>query len=56
MSLWHTGPIEEYQVVDCRTGDVRRFNDFDRAAEYLQHRRADHPDHAINLIAVIDGG
>ena len=56
MTLWHNGPIEEYAVRDCTYGEEKNFTSFDEAYKYLQARRADYPDHAIILIAVIDGG
>ena len=53
MSLWHNGPIEEYQVRDCTTGDDETFSDFNAAdAKYTEWRES-RPDHAIILIAVI---
>lgn len=54
MTLWHTGPIEEYQVRDCNTGDDETFRDFESADDFLGKWRRDRPDHAIILIAVID--
>ena len=53
-TLWHNGPIEEYQVRDCSSGESRAFRDFDEADAYANKRRQDYPQHAITLIAVID--
>ena len=54
--LHHNGPIEEYEVRDCASGEDARFQNFDAAAQFLAGWRADRPDHTIILIAIIDGG
>ena len=48
------GPIEEYQVRDCTTGDDEVFRDFDAAAHQFELWQSDRPDHSIMLIAVIE--
>ena len=55
-ALWHAGPIEEYEVRDCATGEDASFRDFGTAEKFLAGWRADRPDHTIILIAIIDGG
>lgn len=49
----HSGPIEEYQVRDCTTGDDEVFMDFDEADKKFTAWKSERPDHPIIFIAVI---
>ena len=53
MTLYHNGPIEEYQVRDCTTGDDKVFQNFDIADAAFMEWVSARPDHPIMLIAVI---
>ena len=56
MTIWHEGPIEEYAVRDCSSGEEKLFRVFDEADNYCNSRRADYPDRVILLTAIIDSG
>jgi len=52
-TLWHNGPIEEYQVRDCTTGECRIFHSFLTAADLFEEWELERPDHPLMLNAVV---
>lgn len=52
-TLWHNGPIEEYQVRDCTTGDDESFSSFEAAERKYMEWIESRQDHPIMLIAVV---
>lgn len=54
MTIYYNGPVEEYYVRDCSTGNVVIRKDLDAARQQFEAWKISRPNHPLMLIAVIE--